>query len=166
MASAARKSVKKSGARRKTTAKTTVLPRVVQPHGGALNAGGTPGNRGGGRKRDEIRAKLERIVDERGVKYLDDVLAGRVEYIGTCPECGWESAGVEPGAIPSPDARLRAADVALKYSIGSEKTIRLEGYRDVAMAFDLIQARIHASLPEHAAAALLTEIARDLRGIP
>jgi hypothetical protein len=34
---------------RKTTAKSAEVPKVPQPHGGALNAGGTPGNKGGGR---------------------------------------------------------------------------------------------------------------------
>lgn len=32
--------------RKKTTAKSTV-PLIPQPHGGALKAGGTPGNKGG-----------------------------------------------------------------------------------------------------------------------
>lgn len=34
--------------RKKSTAKSTVA-KVPQPHGGALNAGGSPGNAGGGR---------------------------------------------------------------------------------------------------------------------
>ena len=35
--------------RQKTTGKSAEIPKVPQPHGGALNAGGTPGNAGGGR---------------------------------------------------------------------------------------------------------------------
>jgi hypothetical protein len=33
--------------RKKTTAKTTGIAKRTQPHGGALNVGGTPGNAGG-----------------------------------------------------------------------------------------------------------------------
>lgn len=35
--------------RKETTGKTSAPPKVPQAHGGALNAGGTPGNKGGGR---------------------------------------------------------------------------------------------------------------------
>src|SRR5205809_602307 len=40
---------RKASKDRKTTAKTTAptVEQVPQPHGGALNAGGTPGNAGG-----------------------------------------------------------------------------------------------------------------------
>lgn len=40
---------KKRPKRRKTTAESPAVQKVPQPHGGALNAGGTPGNKGGGR---------------------------------------------------------------------------------------------------------------------
>jgi hypothetical protein len=35
---------------------------VPQPHGGALNAGGTPGNKGGGRPKDEFKAICQRLA--------------------------------------------------------------------------------------------------------
>jgi hypothetical protein len=42
---------------KKTTAKSTALVKRAQPHGGALNSGGTPGNRGStGRPPSAIRA--------------------------------------------------------------------------------------------------------------
>jgi hypothetical protein len=37
----------KKKAPRKTTGATTAIAKIPQPHGGALNAGGTPGNKGG-----------------------------------------------------------------------------------------------------------------------
>lgn len=40
----------------KTTGVSTAIPKIPQPHGGALNAGGTPGNKGGtGRPPSEVR---------------------------------------------------------------------------------------------------------------
>lgn len=55
--------------RRKTTAKTTEPPprpiQARQAHGGALNAGGTPGNRGGsGRPRNEFRDALRSMASD------------------------------------------------------------------------------------------------------
>ena len=49
---------------KKTAVKTAVKPSAKrpQPHGGALNAGGTPGNRGGGRPKDEFKALMRQLV--------------------------------------------------------------------------------------------------------
>jgi hypothetical protein len=38
-----------------TTGETTAPTKILQLHGGALNAGGTKGNRGGGRPPEEVR---------------------------------------------------------------------------------------------------------------
>ena len=57
---------KKTG--RKTTAKTTVA-QVAQPHGGALNSGGTPGNKGGtGRPPKEFKDWLASLLDDDTVR--------------------------------------------------------------------------------------------------
>lgn len=41
-----------------------VVGRVPQPHGGALNAGGVPGNRGGtGRPPDAFRIRMQTILE-------------------------------------------------------------------------------------------------------
>ncbi len=51
---------------RKTTAKTTGVAKVKQSHGGALNRGGTPGNRGGpGRPPSRLRAICRRMAGTR-----------------------------------------------------------------------------------------------------
>jgi hypothetical protein len=76
---------------------------IPQEHGGALLAGGVPGNAGGpGRPKSEIREALARAVDEEGVPFIRDVLGGvvRVRLVATCEYCGKE-----------PSARLSADDV-------------------------------------------------------
>jgi hypothetical protein len=45
-----------------STAETPKMVKIPQPHGGALNAGGTPGNKGG-RPTNEYRAHLRAILD-------------------------------------------------------------------------------------------------------
>ena len=40
------------------------MEKVPQPHGGALLAGGMPGNKGGGRPSDELKAKMARLSND------------------------------------------------------------------------------------------------------
>lgn len=55
--------------KRKTTAKTPAIAKVPQPHGGALNAGGTPGNKGGtGRPPNSFRAFLKTLREDPEVQ--------------------------------------------------------------------------------------------------
>ena len=49
------------------------MPKRVQPHGGALNAGGTPGNAGGGRPRKVWKEFLEEL--RRDPEVQDELLA-------------------------------------------------------------------------------------------
>jgi hypothetical protein len=50
---------------------------VPQPHGGALNAGGTPGNRGGGRPPDEFKRRMaEMASSDAALSYLEECLTG------------------------------------------------------------------------------------------
>jgi hypothetical protein len=83
---------------------------IPQPHGGALRAGGTPGNRGG-RPPSRIRKRLASIVDEKGVDYIRRVLDGKVK-----------------------DAKvsdvIMAFDKAAKYGIGVEKELSQENVRE------------------------------------
>ncbi len=59
-------------------------PKVRQRHGGALYAGGVPGNRGGGRARS--------VATQRAGEALDDVVRRIGQVIerrpDTCPHCG------------------------------------------------------------------------------
>ncbi len=49
------------------------IPLIKQPHGGALKARGTPGNTGGGRPKDRIKAALTADLEE-GLKQLGEAL--------------------------------------------------------------------------------------------
>lgn len=54
---------KSATARQKTTKQTTTPKLIPQPNGrGALRAGGTPGNKGGGRHKDELKALMRELA--------------------------------------------------------------------------------------------------------
>lgn len=51
--------------------------KVPQPHGGALNSGGTPGNKGGGRPPDEFKRRMAAMASsETALDYLEACLNG------------------------------------------------------------------------------------------
>ena len=53
----------------------TGITKIPQPHGGALNSGGTPGHRGGsGRPPHSIKRRFRDLADLHGVKVLEDVM--------------------------------------------------------------------------------------------
>ena len=59
-----------------TTEQTTAPTKIPQPHGGALNSGGTPGNKGG-RPLNEFKARMRELADSEAVEaYLRRCLAG------------------------------------------------------------------------------------------
>lgn len=55
---------------KKTTAETAKQPtKIPQPHGGALNSGGTPGNKGGpGRPPSVLKAFTRELLEDEAVK--------------------------------------------------------------------------------------------------
>ena len=59
-------------------------PKIAQPHGGALYAGGVPGNRGGGRPRSVATQRAGEALDDV-VRRIGQVIARRPD---TCPHCG------------------------------------------------------------------------------
>ena len=74
------------------------IRKIPQPHGGALNSGGTPGNKGGpGASPSELRARLRGSVEER-VKIIEEILD-------------------DPDTSTSD--RIRCVDVLLKYGLGT-----------------------------------------------
>lgn len=140
----------KRSARKKASA--AAVPLVPQEHGGALLAGGVPGNKGGtGRPPNDVREKLKGVVED-GVGVVADILQGRpiqklrisiasvVPHI-VCANCGEaqvtpkdkESGAVEieATASASPKDRITAFDVAAKYSVGQrvEMTVVSEDVR-------------------------------------
>jgi hypothetical protein len=86
---------------RKTTKLTTIAKRP-QPNGrGALNAGGTPGNRGGtGRPPSIIRERLRGSFEQR-VKILESI--------------------ADDDEAP-PSDRMKAIDILAKYGLGTTST--------------------------------------------
>jgi hypothetical protein len=66
--------------------------KVLQAHGGALNSGGTPGNRGGGgRPPSEARRMAREMFTDR-LPVLDAIAEGRVvvPLVEQCAKCGYE----------------------------------------------------------------------------
>jgi len=79
--------------------------KIVQPHGGALNSGGTPGNKGGtGRPPNEIRA-LARDLGYRSMKIIEKEIE-RLEKL------------VQDGKPLPINLVLQISDQANKYGLG------------------------------------------------
>lgn len=126
------------------------------------NTGGKPGR--SGRPPSEFKKKLEQIRDEQGLPVLEAILRGRVPG-GLCAHCGNE-ANSDAVCTEAPiEARLRAADMTLRYTIGLTKTIKLDGVRGVAEAFEMIRSRIRVTLAPELAERLISSIYEDLRKI-
>lgn len=144
---------------------------IPQKHGGALLRGGKRGHKGGGgRKRDEFKARLEAVRDEHALPVLEEILGGEIAYKlnATCEHCGKVSTG--PSTIgeilrltPTTDARLRAVDTALKFTLGLEKTVRLEGLDGVREAFEAVKTAVRATLPPETANEVLVAIHGELK---
>lgn len=61
--------------RDRTNPNAQVPVKIPQPHGGALNSGGTPGNRGGGRPKQTARMTCREMF-EMGLPTLNDIVHG------------------------------------------------------------------------------------------
>lgn len=80
-----RKKPKRPAAKPKTTAESTepvvaepAIAKVPQAHGGALNAGGTPGNAGGGRPPNWLRDFCDDLLaSEACKKQVEEILADK-----------------------------------------------------------------------------------------
>ena len=85
----------------------TTPTKVQQPHGGALNSGGTPGNRGGtGRPPSEVRRVAREAFAER-LPILARIAEGEVAVPlrERCPACGYE----HPNAETEREATIKRA---------------------------------------------------------
>lgn len=104
--------------------------KIPQPHGGALYAGGVPGNRGGGRQPAAIRALFRDAAADR-IALLREIADGKVEDAST-------------------QDRLRALEILAKYGMGVVKEVSAENVRErVSLTLDVIRARCS---PEQATA--------------
>jgi hypothetical protein len=90
-----------------TTDSPPVPTKVLQPHGGALNSGGTPGNRGGsGRPPSEVRRIARDAFAER-LPILARIADGEVvlPLRDRCAACGYE----HPNAEAEREATIKRA---------------------------------------------------------
>ena len=101
------------------TAKTTGITKIPQPHGGTLNSGGTPGNRGGGRPPDLV-AQLSRQGYEEAVPTLR-LLAKAFD-----PENGVTLPGVKASDV------VKAIDVLGKYGKNEKQKLPLDKFKKLA----------------------------------
>src|SRR5262245_54392044 len=84
-----------------TTVEGTTPLRIPQPHGGSLNAGGTPGNKGGrGRVPSALRRAARESLADR-IALLGEIADGVTEIPlrEKCPDCGY---------MPTGNARVKA----------------------------------------------------------
>lgn len=141
--------------RRKTTAPTTGVTKVPQPHGGALNSGGTPGNRGGlGRPSSEIKARLRGSFYDR-IPTLEGIADGAVPMRQVCTQCGFSPDNDEPVTLPAATAdRLRALDIMAKYGGDEDDVSADEVRRRLTKTIDTIRARLDAAVANELIAAL------------
>jgi len=114
----------------KVTETVKMPEKVRQPHGGAIYAGGVPGNRGGWQPKESLRRRLRRITDDKGLAFLDGVLSGEVSiaFVGTCPHCKTATVAKDfdheylqrilDRVETTIDHRLKASEQALKYGLG------------------------------------------------
>lgn len=118
---------------RKQSAKAVVL--APQPHGGALQIG-NPGNKGGGRHKEETVEALGSLVRTHGPEIVREIMTGTVKYnfVGVCSHCGESSDGPTTLSealesvskqIPTPDTRLRSVVDAAKIAWGEKTSIEM-----------------------------------------
>lgn len=145
-------------------------PKLAPPsprNGYRLPLGAHPKNTGGkkgrsGRKPDAFKRALEEVRDAKGLRVLEAILDGSLEY-GALP------ADLDPQTlaklVPTPDARLRAMELLLRYTLPTEKVVRLEGIQGAQTAFEVIKSRIRAKLAPDVADELIEDIHHALKGI-
>ena len=112
---------KKTGTAITTDSKDAEL--VPQAHGGALLAGGKPGNKGGGRTPNELRA-LFREPLAKLLPVVEQIAEAKDVQEVTCPHCekklevvSWLKAG----------DKLKAVDLLGKYGLGTRQEIEHQG---------------------------------------
>lgn len=130
----------KHGARRKrgtsqrvagdSAAKTALIP---QPHGGALYAGGVPGNRGGGRHPDEFRSRMAECASrDETIEALEEILRDRdhphfMRALEFCADRGYGKIALElNSALASIDV-TRLSDDQLQRIVDGEHPLAVIG---------------------------------------
>lgn len=142
--------------RRKTTAVTTGRQphKIPQPHGGALNSGGTPGNAGGlGRPASDIKARLRGSFYDR-IPLLEQIADACVPIREQCPQCKY-LAPDEVLVVRTADAdRLRALDMMAKYAGDEDDVPASEVRKRLEQTIATIRATVEQSTANVLIAAL------------
>lgn len=140
--------------------------RIPQPHGGALLAGGVPGNAGGpGRPTKETRERLRELAESR-FNILTEIADGEVrlnvreacEFCGKAPtrQSVAEQISVR---VPKPADRLTAIATMLRFGLGERhETISAEW---VSSELAKVRRIIRQAMPAEEADNLLARIARE-----
>lgn len=131
-----RPSAKETAARAAAHRAALTAPRpalIPQPHGGALFAGGAPGNKGStGPLASQVRAGLLRSFVERS-HHLSNHAAGvaTLSIQEACPKCGYvptkadAELGKQTTKLTASDQQ-RALGMMLEYAIGPVKPVSLD----------------------------------------
>ena len=106
---------------KKTNSKGVEL--VPQEHGGALLAGGRPGNKGGGRTPNEIRVLMREPLAKLLPIITEIAEASDIQEV-TCPHCNEKH---EVTSWLKARDKLQAVDLLAKYGIGTRQEIEHEG---------------------------------------
>lgn len=113
------------------------IAKVPQPHGGALNSGGTPGNKGGtGRPSDRVVAACTQLAED-GVSMLREIVEAPDEQASKDTKIRAWKAAAEIGigtktnlVLANPEAAdrvIRAITPQLDEWLGSERTDAIIG---------------------------------------
>jgi hypothetical protein len=127
---------KKRNARETKSLTKNTVPMRPGKNGGQLQTG-NPGNKGGGRSPNEIRARLREAMDGH-FDTLEKIARGTIPLQTACNKCGWSGESIELPTTASD--QLRAIDQLLKYGVGVVKEASVEDVRErVAKTLDVIR---------------------------
>lgn len=130
--------------KRKGPAEGEKPPLIPQKHGGALYAGGVPGNRGGGRPPSAVR-RLARLEFEKRIPTLAKLADDDEERTRD---------------------RIRAIDVLGKYGLGQARGLDEEEFEAVVLELaGAVQRRLLAALPPAQADEMLAQLFDDWKEI-
>lgn len=153
---------------RKRTLPTAVTappdaPRIPQPNGGALLAGGVPGNRGGyvaAARRHLRKQLLKAVIEGGGLEFLRDVIKGDIKRTHVRPNG-------ETKKVDDEKFRKETIETALKYGLGEISSHALVNENDETLETGVIELPMMDAAPappphagEVAPAPSLTKAAR------
>ena len=96
---------------------------IPQPHGGALLAGGNPGNKGGGRTPNEIRVLMRQPLAKL-LPIITEIAEAKDVQEVTCPHC--EEKHEVVSWLKASD-KLKAVDLLARYGIGTRQEVETTG---------------------------------------